>query len=113
VTLEVFLNLTWLFIAAAAAIRFAFWSHGQTRRRGRIVGLAMICALALLFPIISITDDLHFNNAVFEEVRSAALMPATVVAVFGLLLLGVIAVGAVTVPVAPATPAVVERGPPV
>lgn len=84
-TLELFLNLTWLFIAAAATVRFALWSNGQTRKRQRVVCLAMICAIALLFPIISVTDDLHSDAAVLEETstirRAAAVVHDAFVAV--------------------------------
>lgn len=62
--MEALLNVLWLVIAVLA---FAGWKHqlvpssGKTRRRHQVLGpfLALTCALAILFPAISVTDDLH------------------------------------------------------
>lgn len=65
--MELFLNLIWTSIAIAASLRFARWSAGQSKRRRRLVGLATLCVIAVLFPIISVTDDLHSDVAMLEE----------------------------------------------
>jgi hypothetical protein len=72
--MELFLNLVWCAIVAAAAIRFGLWSAKQPSRRRYIVALATICVLALLFPIISVTDDLRNDPAVFEETSAVRKM---------------------------------------
>jgi hypothetical protein len=70
--MELLLNIVWLLVALAALARCATWASGQSdRKRVVAVALATACMVALLFPIISITDDLHDSVAVLEE--SAAL----------------------------------------
>jgi hypothetical protein len=60
--METFLNLVWLVVAAAAIWQWRFrWtvSRRTPRHSRRLEAGAMVCALALLFPVISLTDDLH------------------------------------------------------
>src|SRR3989441_10886767 len=57
--METFLSLLWLTIAAAAML--------TAPRRSRRVRFAIGCALALLFPIISVSDDLIADRDAFEE----------------------------------------------
>ena len=59
---ELFLNLVWLVIAAGAAAALVL-----ARERRWIAITATICLVVLLFPIISITDDLASDPAVVEE----------------------------------------------
>jgi hypothetical protein len=59
-TVELTLNLVWLGIGIALLVlqtapRFV---HAQKRRTG-IALLAMLCVICLLFPVVSITDDLN------------------------------------------------------
>ena len=72
--MELFLNLVWCAIVAGAAIRFGRWSVGRPARHRFLVALATICVLALLFPIISVTDDLRDDPAVFEETSAVRKM---------------------------------------
>ena len=72
--MELFLNLVWCAIVAGAAIRFRVWSAGRPARHRYLVALATICVLALLFPIISVTDDLRNDPAVFEETSAVRKM---------------------------------------
>ena len=72
--MELFLNLVWCAIVAGAAVRFVTWSAAQPARHRYIVALATICVLALLFPIISVTDDLRNDPAVFEETNAVRKM---------------------------------------
>jgi hypothetical protein len=58
VLLELTLNLAWLAIAFAGAV------YCITRQPSRRTVFAFACALALLFPIISVSDDINgtFNT---------------------------------------------------
>lgn len=70
--MELFLNLAWLAIALGS---LAWWwrrtvgvSHHPHRRREALFPLlALVCALAVFFPVISVTDDLHAELAVMED----------------------------------------------
>ena len=70
--MEVLLNAFWMLIAAAA---LAVWGIQEKRpqtsrqRCGALPAqlLALGCALLLLFPVISLTDDLHSQQAVMED----------------------------------------------
>lgn len=57
--MELFLNLLWLAIAIAALI--------AAPRRTKRVLLGIGCAMALLFPIVSVSDDLLGSQESFEE----------------------------------------------
>jgi cytochrome c oxidase assembly factor CtaG len=76
--MEVLLNTTWLAVATGA---FLFWQaqvEGAARRRehkSRHRLLALSVALVLLFPVISLTDDLHAEQAAMED-SSRSLMKA-------------------------------------
>lgn len=75
VTVELLLNLIWLLMAVAS---FAWWRRrflgaGRERSRGRMTlgpVVALACALAVIFPVISVTDDLHAELAVMEDSSS-------------------------------------------
>lgn len=77
--LELLLNLAWLVIAIASYV-FLGWRlacSNTTRASGlsRIQCIvALSCALAILFPVISLTDDLHEMQATLEDVSSARLV---------------------------------------
>jgi hypothetical protein len=71
--MEQFLNFVWLLIAVGS---FSIAIPGAKRRRAAgeaaaghpwMAFAAMLCAVALLFPIISVTDDLHFDPQAVEE----------------------------------------------
>ena len=76
--MEVLLNVTWLMVAVGA---FFYWQaqvEGAARRRehkSRYRLLALTVALLLLFPVISLTDDLHAEQAAMED-SSRSLMKA-------------------------------------
>jgi hypothetical protein len=63
--MELALNLVWLFAAAALV---CFWKVQQHRRTGRrLLELVSIAALIfILFPIISVTDDLQIAQSFVE-----------------------------------------------
>lgn len=66
--MEVLLNAIWMVLAIGA---FLFWqTERESARRdyiGRYRFLALACALILLFPVISLTDDLHAEQAAMED----------------------------------------------
>ena len=77
--MEVVLNTLWLMVAIGA---FFFWrpegfrGTPSDRGHGRTLGiLALACALVLLFPVISLTDDLHAEQAAMED-SSRSVMKA-------------------------------------
>lgn len=127
--MELLLNLTWLAIAIAAFARLGVWASTETdRRRIHLAVVATACVIVLLFPIISITDDLEGSAAVLEEsatikrvVASAVLlhvMPALVatlsvgVLAATLILLGFMTEESFAVPLFLTAPVVSLRGPP-
>ena len=69
--MELLLNLVWVLLALPA---YWLWrrSMGAERRPSPLQCLlALGCALVLLFPVISATDDLHAMRAVMEESSSS------------------------------------------
>jgi hypothetical protein len=68
---ETLLNLLWLVIVVAAIWQWRFrWavSRRNSPFSPRFEAVAMLCVLALLFPVISLTDDLHPEIAVVDAV---------------------------------------------
>lgn len=68
--MELLLNLIWLTLATGALLGFVRGQRGSARMtqvsyRKSLVALA--CAVVLLFPIVSASDDLHPAQAVVEE----------------------------------------------
>ncbi len=70
---EPILNLAWLTIAIFAS------SVVLSRRRNARTIAALICALALLFPIISISDDFNSDGTLEEMVAVLTIIVAAVV----------------------------------
>jgi hypothetical protein len=72
--MELTLNLIWVMTAAAAFV--------VVPRRSVRVTIALVCGLALLFPIISASDDLNavrtFNDAAAAIVVTVVLLLALV-----------------------------------
>lgn len=67
--MELLLNLVWLLLALPA---YWLWQRGADSRKQCKVSalqffLALACALVLLFPVISATDDLHVMRAEMED----------------------------------------------
>jgi hypothetical protein len=66
--MEGILNLVWLTIALAAFVRLHLWARLEPdHRRVAFVAVATVCGLALLFPIVSISDDLQETVAALED----------------------------------------------
>jgi hypothetical protein len=69
-SMELLLNLVWIALALAGFFVFAhgrraFPQFAKTPYRNSMLALA--CALVLLFPVVSASDDLHPSQAVVEE----------------------------------------------
>jgi hypothetical protein len=65
---EVLFNLAWLVLAATLVIFYCARAPSLAREHRRITGgIALVCALALLFPVISISDDLLWNPDLAES----------------------------------------------
>jgi hypothetical protein len=73
--LEIILNIVWASIAATLLL---FWArpcltHAGARKSG-IALLALLCVICILFPVISMTDDLNASPAEPETVKSQLAM---------------------------------------
>jgi hypothetical protein len=75
--IEIVLNAVWLALAVGA---FAF-----VPRRSSRATLGVACILALLFPVISVSDDLALNASSLEE--ALAVVVAFLIVVCGLVAL--------------------------
>ena len=81
--METFLNLVWLAVTVAAIWLWRFrWSVSRRnpRHNPRMEAAAMVCFLALLFPVISLTDDLHPETVAVDAAsgkRNACLIAAS------------------------------------
>jgi hypothetical protein len=67
--METFLNLLWLAIAITALL--------TTRRRSTRVLLALGCFLALIFPMVSLSDDLIADRDAAEETLAIVVAAVT------------------------------------
>jgi hypothetical protein len=81
--METLLNLLWLLLALAALWIWRFrWLASRPNPRARVFleAVAIGCTLALLFPVISLTDDLHPEIVAVDASsgkRNACLMAAS------------------------------------
>jgi hypothetical protein len=69
-TMELVLNILWLLLAAGAITLWRTnWAHQQRvlRHAPWREWTAIVCALVLLFFVVSLTDDLHAEIVVLEE----------------------------------------------
>src|SRR5579863_1036289 len=68
--MELALNLFWLLLTIVSLVLWGRRSASPPGRRRRVPVLSLIAlgsALAILFPVISVSDDLHAEQAVLEE----------------------------------------------
>ena len=68
--MELLLNVLWLLLALPAVVIWrrqsaSPWSSGKQSRCRSLV--LLVCLLALLFPVVSASDDLHPISAEIEE----------------------------------------------
>lgn len=70
--MELLLNLAWLLLALPAYWLWRRGAEARLRRFSALQGLlALGCALVLLFPVISASDDLHAMRAEMEDSSSS------------------------------------------
>jgi hypothetical protein len=73
---ELTLNIVWAGIAATLLL---FWAAPTLARadarRSAIALLALLCVICILFPIVSITDDLNASPAEPETAKSQLALP--------------------------------------
>jgi len=62
--MELLLNLIWVFLAVSALYA---WCRRRNHPQSRPHLIALVCLLALLFPVISATDDLHAMRSEMED----------------------------------------------
>jgi hypothetical protein len=67
--LELVLNAAWLTVGLFAAVAVFSAREDRSRRLVRVVAVA--CMLLLLFPVISLSDDLHAPAATLTDASSA------------------------------------------
>ena len=77
--MELALNLAWLVIAVASYSLLALQLSNRDAARSRAPSrcqciVSLTCALVILFPIISLTDDLHEMQATVEEASSSRVV---------------------------------------
>src|SRR5258708_21190789 len=71
--METILNLVWLVVTLAALWIWRFrWAASRRNPRCNVrqETIAIVCVLALLFPVISLTDDLHPDMVPADTVSS-------------------------------------------
>jgi hypothetical protein len=74
--MELLLNSIWLLTAISAFFIWQTKNCGAAARHEHIQSfrfLALTCALILLFPVISLTDDLHAEQLVMEDCSGSIL----------------------------------------
>lgn len=69
--MELFLNLLWLAICGIAVI--------AVPRRSTRVLLTLLCAAAILFPIVSVSDDLNLDRDSLEAAPGVIVTPTVLV----------------------------------
>jgi hypothetical protein len=86
--LELFLNIVWAGIAATLLL---FWAGPRVTRanarRSGIALLALLCVICILFPVVSMTDDLNASPAEPETVKSQLAMVTPFLVTSGLWML--------------------------
>ena len=75
--METLLNLVWLAISAALLL-VCGWHLMRAENRSRgMAAIAVVCLICLLFPVISMTDDLNSGNPAFLDPTKAKKLLAT------------------------------------
>jgi hypothetical protein len=102
--IEQLLNVFWLILSVAAFVAFVVKAP---KRRGR-AALIVACMMALLFPIISVSDDLATSDFV-EQVATLVLL---MVIIFTLIAIARIRPLPIAVPAFTLVPRTDPRSPP-
>lgn len=69
--MELLLNILWMVVVLLA---IASWRARGSRRRAAHTALALTCALLLLFPVVSASDDLHGAALYTDDAPSKRLV---------------------------------------
>lgn len=80
--MELFLNLVWLAVAIVLSVFLTL--HNRTRARKPSVfalTVTIVCIVFLLFPPISISDDLHNTHCAMEDSSRKCAAPVVMVQV--------------------------------
>jgi|SRR5579864_3745592 len=66
--MELLLNLVWLLVVAVAIVSWLYHNRDRSTARPRVLlqMITLACILAVLFPAISATDDLHASQLAVE-----------------------------------------------
>jgi hypothetical protein len=76
--LELTLNLVWLILSASLIIA---WRRQKITGNNRAVSaIALVCLMAFLFPVVSITDDLNSGALLAETAKQKRLLFAELAA---------------------------------
>lgn len=74
--MELLLNLVWILIGGIALWSF-LGSPTRSRKQFLFALIALFCAILLLFPAISVSDDLHLQAFVSEEATVSKRLMST------------------------------------
>ena len=66
--MELLLNISWIVICTVALVLIT--PHALASRSSKTIFVALICALCLLFPIISVSDDLSADRETIDDATS-------------------------------------------
>jgi len=74
--MELGLNLGWLALSVGVFWVFALCFGSDGSERSRVTAcIALVCVICLLFPVISMTDDLNNSPAMPETTKLKKLLP--------------------------------------
>jgi membrane-associated PAP2 superfamily phosphatase len=77
---ELLFNAVWFVLAAVGAIALLRNRHCVPERRQLLLHLgALLCAAAIVFPSISLSDDLHSQSFIVEDSKSTKRLTHAVV----------------------------------
>jgi len=68
--MELFLNLAWLLLAVPAFLLWRSSRSGSGAHKSSFVLLVLACTLAILFPVVSASDDIQAMRPEIEEASS-------------------------------------------
>jgi hypothetical protein len=74
--LELALNLGWAVFSAAFLGFFLCLVTERSERSELSACIALVCVLCLIFPVISMTDDLNSSPAIPEATKAKQLLPS-------------------------------------
>lgn len=69
--MELVLNLLWVLLAIVSFIAWRKHAYAGPRTKMLTSLLALGCVLVLMFPVISVTDDLHYSELAAEDAASS------------------------------------------